>query len=53
MQATVIKNEEGIVTVRVRRSSAVNILWLHHKDLTVGDKVEVRRVVNNPYLVRV
>ena len=52
MQATVIKNEEGIVTVRVRRSGKVDRLHKRHYNLEPGMDLEVRRQVNVPYLVR-
>jgi hypothetical protein len=51
--ATVVKVEDGKVTARVRRSHRVETLYNRHHDLNVGDKVEVKRVTNNPYLVRV
>jgi hypothetical protein len=52
MQATVIRINEGRVEVRVRRSSRVETLSKRYDDLKVGDKVEVTRQVNNPFLVR-
>ena len=53
MKATVVSNDEGKVRVRVRRSGTTCTLFKHHHDLKPGDRVEVRRQVNNPYLVRV
>jgi hypothetical protein len=53
MQATVVKVEDGKVTAIGRRSSRPELLHHRHYDLKVGDKVEVKRVTNNPYLVRV
>lgn len=53
MQATVKKIEDGKVDVRVRRNHINERLDGRHTDLKVGDKVEVKRVQNNPYLVRV
>jgi ferredoxin-NADP reductase len=49
----VIESENGIVRVTVRRNNNSEGLYGLHTDLRVGDKVEVKRVVNNPYLVRV
>ena len=51
MQATVTRIDDGIVTVRVRRASRSEQLHKRHTDLKVGDKVEVIRQVNNPYLL--
>jgi hypothetical protein len=53
MQAIVIKNENGIVTARVRRNYRNEQIQGRHDDLRAGDRVEVVRKVNNPYLVRV
>ena len=51
MNAKVIKVSDGVVTVRVNRSSKVNDLYHRNYDLRVGDTVIVKRQVNNPYLV--
>jgi hypothetical protein len=56
MQATVLNTSEGVVRVRVHRSSKTESLYERkhgdNADLRVGDKVEVRRQTNNPYLIR-
>ena len=51
MQATVIGNVSGKVSVRVRRSSTPETLYRLHPDLKVGQRVEVKREVNNPFVV--
>lgn len=58
MQATVTAiTGEGRIYVKVRRAYYQEQLQRKHAgehgDLKVGDKVEVRRQSNNPYLVRV
>lgn len=53
MIAIVKKVEDGRVTALVRRNHRTETLEGRHDDLKVGDRVEVKRVVNNPYLVRV
>lgn len=52
MQATVVRTEDGRVDVRVRRGYRLERLDRLHFDLRVGDAIEVKRVPNNPYLVR-
>ena len=53
MIATVTSVENGIVRARVRRNHRDEGLYNRHYDLKVGDRVEVKRQTNNPYLVRV
>ena len=53
MQAIVTNNKYGSIRVQVRRSSQAETLDGLHTDLSIGDKVEVKRVSNNPFLVRV
>ena len=53
MIAIVTRVEGGKISAIVRRGHRVETLYLRHDDLQVGDRVEVRRQVNNPYLVRV
>ena len=53
MIATVTSVENGIVRARVRRNSRDEGLYNRHYDLKVGDRVEVKRQTNNPFLVRV
>ena len=48
-----VDQNKGQVVVNVRRASRFEILDGVHHDLHKGDKVEVRRQANNPYLVRV
>jgi hypothetical protein len=52
-QAKVIAVNNGRVVVRVRRNSKAEELYGSHYGLKVNDKIEVKRVANNPYLVRV
>jgi len=54
MKAKVITNEAGKVTVKINRGYKLEILDVsYNESLTfkIGDVVEVKRVVNNPYLV--
>ncbi len=44
---------EGRTTVMVRRGYREETLYRFHPELKVGDKVEVKRQTNNPYLVLV
>lgn len=55
MLATVVKIHNGHIDVMVRRGHRVERLDRPDQsmDLRIGDKVEVRRQVNNPYLIRV
>ena len=56
MQATIIKIADRHIYAVVRRNRRTEILdggQDRHPDIKVGDKIEVKRVVNNPYLVRV
>ncbi len=53
MQATVIEAHEGMIWVRVGRNTAEEQLDYRQYDLNVGDIIEVKRVVNNPFLTRV
>ena len=53
MIAIVTRAEGGKISAIVRRGHRAEVLYLHHSDLQVGDRVEVRRQANNPYLVRV
>lgn len=53
MKATVIRIEDGIARVRVRRSSRDETLYNRHYDLKIGDIVECKRQTNNPYPVRI
>ena len=53
MKAIVKSVEYGIVTVRVRRNDKDETVFNAHFDVKVGDAIEVKRQVNNPYLVRV
>ena len=50
-QATVTSSKLGLVAVRVRRNPRQELLQGRHTDLFVGDRIEVKRIVNNPYLV--
>jgi len=52
MIATVASIEDGKITVRVRRNSHVETLYRRHNDLSVGDRIEVKRQTNNPFLIR-
>ena len=53
MQATVVKTKDGTITVRARRGYRAEQLHSYYADLKVGDKIEVIRQPNNPYLVRI
>ncbi len=55
MRATVtsIDKIDGITRVRLSRGFRDNTLDGRHYDLKVGDKIECKRVPNNPYIVRV
>lgn len=54
MIATVTNvSQDGIIQARVRRAYYCESLQGRHYDLKVGDRVEVVRKTNNPYLVRV
>lgn len=53
MIATVISNDGSQVKIRVRRASRAETLWGQHADLNRGDRIEVKRVTNNPFPVRV
>ena len=53
MQATVARIEGGRVYVRLRRGYRETELNLREYNLRVGDKIEVTRRPNNPYLIRV
>jgi len=53
MQATVTRITDGQVYVIVRRNYVEQYLNGSHPDLKRGDKVEVKRVTNSPYLYRV
>jgi hypothetical protein len=54
MIATVISADAcGKVCAKVRRKHYAEQLDGSHHDLKKGDRVEVKRVTNNPYLVRV
>jgi hypothetical protein len=53
MKAFVIKNDNGIIEVKINRSSKKGTLYNRQYDLKLGDIVEVKRVSNNPYLIRV
>lgn len=53
MLATVKKIQDGQVDCRVRRNCRNERLYRLHFDLKIGDKIEVKRTPNNPYLVRV
>ena len=48
MKATVVKNENGRVTVRLQGGSEGGMVPLT-PDLKAGDMVEVKHVPNNPY----
>lgn len=49
MQASVIKNENGIVSVKIRRSGIMKLGKINH-ELIMGDIIEVKRRVNDPFL---
>lgn len=51
MKATVVKNEFGKVRVIVRRNFNSEPLYRINHELKVGDVVQVKRQVNNPYLI--
>ena len=56
MQAIVKQINDGKIAVRVRRNYRNEILDLSHNEILannfqIGDKLEVRRQANNPYLV--
>ena len=51
MKATVIKIEDGIITVKLLRG-AIETLYKRHYDLSVGDTIKAKRQANNPYIVR-
>lgn len=51
MQAKVISVTDGKVLVQVRRSADRRHLFTRELELRVGDRVEVKRQVNNPYLI--
>jgi hypothetical protein len=53
MIAVVKSTDDGIVKALVRRNTREETLYGRHYDLKRGDKVEVVRQTNNPYLVRV
>lgn len=53
MQAIVVENVDGKVSVRVRRGYVIETLQGRHDDLKRGDKVECKRQTNNPYVIRV
>ena len=53
MIATVIKADNGLVDVRVRRNCDIERLDRTHFDLTPGDRIECKRTINNPYVIRV
>ena len=53
MIATVVSIEDGNINVRVRRNSHVETLHHRHNDLSVGDRIEVKRQTNNPFLIRI
>ena len=53
MKATVVKNEFGKVRVIVRRNFNSEPLYRINHELKVGDVVQVKRQVNNPYLILV
>jgi hypothetical protein len=50
---SVNEGREGRVQAIVRRNHRSETLYGSHFDLKVGDRVEVVRKTNNPYLVRV
>ena len=54
MQATVISTRDG-VTVRLRGGKTQEIYYrsIPEVELHIGDKIEVRRQTNNPYLIYV
>jgi hypothetical protein len=53
MQATVTKVDNQYVRAIVRRNYRDEAVQGKQPDLKVGDKIQVRRQVNNPFLVRV
>jgi hypothetical protein len=55
MQAKVLTSSlNGVTVVKVRRSSHEGeVIDGRHYDLKPGQTIEVKRVTNNPYLVRV
>lgn len=53
MVAIVKRITDNQVDVRVRRNCDNERLQGRHADLSVGDRVNVKRQINNPYLVRV
>ncbi len=50
-QAKIIRTNEGIITVIVRRGYLEEKLQGYHHDLKTGDTIQVKRIPNNPYLV--
>jgi len=50
IQATVILNDHGLVTIRVRRNYINEMLNGAHPDLKPGERIRVFRKVNDPYL---
>lgn len=54
MIATVTQIQNGCVKVRTRRNYVEETLEVSPttaRDLRVGDRLEVKRIVNNPYIV--
>lgn len=52
IQATVVDINDHQVHVRVRRNHTDQVLKGTHPDLAIGDKINVKRVVNDPRLHR-
>ena len=51
-KAIVTRLSDGIATVKIKRTGETE-LYGRHADLKVGDRIEVKRIPNNPYIVRV